>query len=145
MEQNIRQQDTARHNVIIEQAYEQIMKGFPARLVAYKSQIDYRELFKLMKKRKYKPDNDYSYFISWLLENENDKFKEDFNNIIKKADYIKTFVVPQYLFISVYIFLKHNETYKKNTINLLLQAFNMSAQTWARYKKEIIKISDKNG
>ena len=126
------------NDTVIEQAYEQVKKGFPVRLVAHKLRLDYRELFKLLKKRGYKSDYNYDYFISWLLEKESDEFKAEFNNLIEKVDFKKLVVVPQYLFISIYIFLKNKED-EHNRINGLLYAFNISPPTWRKYKHEIIK------
>ncbi len=124
----------------IETAYAQIEKGFPARLVAHKFGIDYRELFKLERKRKHRQDDNFNYFCSWLLENENEEFKTKFNNILNSTDFKHLSVIPQYWFISIYICLKHKEDSKKNKIYLLLDAFGISSPTWRKYKKEILKV-----
>ena len=123
----------------LEKAYEAIENGFPARLVACRFKIDYRELFKLERKRKHKQEN-FDYFCSWLLKNENEEFKTKFSNITNTTDFKRLPVIPQYWFIAIYIYLKHKEDDKKNKIYLLLDTFSISSPTWRKYKKEILKV-----
>lgn len=124
---------------IIEQAYSKIEDGFPARLIADRFNIDYRVLFKLERKRKKKVNEDFSDFCEWLTENESNIFKQNFRNLINKIDYKKLSLIPQYWFISVYIFLKNKEN-KKNRIGDLYANFKISEVTWRKYKKEILKV-----
>ena len=126
---------------VFEQAYAKIEEGFPARLVAYKMGLDYRELFKLERKRKKRVNDNFDNFCEWLIKNESDGFKTEFQSIMRKADYKKshTSIIPQYWFISIYIFLKHKEN-KKNRLEDLYSNFGISEPTWRRYKKEILKV-----
>lgn len=123
---------------IMEKAYEKIEQGFPARFVASRSGIDCRKLFKLERERKHNLNVNFDNFISWLLENESDEFKTKFDDIMNKVDY-RYLTIPQYWFISIYIFLKNKEN-RGNKIYELLFNFNISAPTWRKYKKEILKV-----
>ena len=127
---------------ILEQAYAKIEEGFPARFVADRLGIDYRELFKLERKRKKRIDDNFDNFLTWLLKNESSEFKTSFQNIINKVDYKKLSisVIPQYWFMAVYIFLKNKENRKENKIGELYGNFNISEPTWRKYRKEILRV-----
>ena len=126
---------------IIEQAYAKIEEGFPVRFVAKRTGIDYRILFKMEKKRNRRVNDDFSNFCAWLLENESSQFKAEFNNIINKVNYkeLSISVVPQYWFISIYIFLKHKEN-KENKFIDLYPNFSITEPTFRKYRKEILKM-----
>ena len=124
---------------IIEEAYAQVEAGFPARLVADRLGIDYRELFKLERKRRKHVNDNFDNLLSWLMEKETYEFKTKFKNAINKVDYKTLSVIPQYWFMCIYIFLKNKED-KKNTVYGLLEDFSISPPTWRKYRKEILKI-----
>ena len=126
---------------IIEQAYAKIEEGFPARLVAHQTGVDYRKLFKLERERKKGVNDNFDNFCSWLLKNESSGFKTKFQNVVNKVDYktLPISLIPQYLFISVYILLKNKEN-RKYKIGALYRGFHISEPTWIRYKKEILKV-----
>lgn len=125
----------------IKYACAKLEEGFPARFIASRTGIDYRELFKLEKNMKKRDNRDFSGFCAWLMENETEEFKTKFKNMKNKMDYkmLSIAVVPQNWFIAIYIFLKHKES-KDNKIWELLETFSISEPTWRRYKNEILKL-----